>query len=111
MVDLFKLAHHTSVSSRQGESPRLALSARVCVHQLHIADIEGVLGVEGRLRTSVTMLVFSLLHLFGRLGGWRGMWASLTLVFPHEPNAVFQGQLVQVNLSWLPFEDKGVWHV
>ena len=36
------------------------------------------------------------------------MRARHALVLPHEPNAVFQGQLVQINLSWLALEDNSI---
>lgn len=33
------------------------------------------------------------------------MWTYNALIFPHKPDAILQGQLVEIDLGWLLFED------
>lgn len=39
------------------------------------------------------------------------MWSSLALVLPHEPDTVFQGQLVKVDFCGLAFEHDTLWWI
>ena len=39
------------------------------------------------------------------------MGTYLALILPHKPDAVFQGQLVEISFCWLVFKDDWSWHV